>query len=1706
MALTQFPCLFTDEFDLETAKTTETTFDLIHSSKKAIYKAWGSLLMAYADHEEVTFLADGIYIKVTSLAFDIEELPSFPGTSFQGCTAVLFDSPDPVSIIALSLKCDFTSGSCVLRSSGYVPTEFLHHLQVHLCEAVAWFKDNDGSSPLLSSLSDLPCSVSNASPQQLPGPVLLHELVKQAGEQVALEYREADGSGLSLSFNQLNERSLQVSRAIYAMLGSRASHQQPIIAILLPQSAELYIGQLGILKSGCAFCCINIDTPEERLNFILEDIGAEVMLTRSALLKTTSKVKIQCLLVDQMQLHDETTVSDAMVFDAKAKDIAYVMYTSGSTGLPKGVPVSHGAVTQSLLAHNEHIPNFSRFLQFAAPTFDVSIFEIYFPLFRGKTLVSCDRTTMLNDLVGIMNELAVDAAELTPTVASSLLQRREVVPKLKLLLTIGEMLNKRVIQAFGGSEQKESMLWAMYGPTEAAVHCTLQPAMKTTSRTGNIGYPLSSVSAFVVALADNNDLSGELQVLPIGFVGELAIGGLQLAEGYLHRPEQTTSVFIESKLWGRVYRTGDKARMLPDGYIECLGRISSGQVKLRGQRVELGEIEQTALRVTACRNSVAVVTQVGLVMFCEVDRGVLSEHIMDECLKWLPSHMVPAEVLLSNQFPYLSSGKVDKARLQADYERSLDISHTELVDLKDETSKVIYALLQEMLGHSFPANMNLTSAGVDSLVAIKLASRLRQSNINVTALDVLKSENLWDVREVIRQNSETSRHVPSKEQEPGVRCGPDDLSVAARKHPFIDSQWTNVEGIYKCTSSQVGMLVETSIDPYAYCNWIKIEAPSDVSESQIRAWLLKLIERYQPLRSSLIQTDLKDHRFVQVIWKRIPESVIETVVEIQKNDFYIDDTSIIAHPVKFQLIVNPGNRIIIMIRLHHAIYDGWSIDLLMRDFEILLTGKILPVSEPFHNVQEYHETLDTGDALAYWQDHLLGCTPTLLPSHESETSQNIETVALFEAPCTPHNLHISASKLRIGVQCFFQAALFHLIGQITDNRDIMIATVTSGRTIPIDGIEHIFGPCMRALPMRINLSHSRYISDLLRNIHRLNRSLAEYASVSVQDIKGLCSVDPGVPLSDILFIWQESSESRSNGQNSFKIVNSSNNVENKFVIEIEPHGERFVARATAKGWNPPIALADTLSRLGEIISLMVANSHAELSLLPVLFDRKSIHRSSPPELKSSVKEFPEGEHDWNSNEVLIRNLMSDITDFPERNIKKHASIFRFGVDSIQAIVLARRLRENGFSTASVSMVLKHSTIYSLAQALNNQINEQKNTRSEPLTFLSDQELEHIKSSLIEEGLQLEDILPCTPLQVAMLSSTYTNHSDLDSYSNVMVFRVLSDPLSLRQSLEAVIPRHEIFRTIFIQTENAHFPFVQGHLKQYQDLWDNTVEQSEPFNQDEAALMIRATRCISQLREQIRPLVSLRSFSHGESCYLELICHHAVYDASAIQILIQEVESRCQNDKLERPVSSKPFLRLMQSTQNNDAERFWMDSLQDFKPTLLKYATPYRSSVSTSALSISLRSLEAACRNLSVTLANVLQAGLAKLLSQLFDSKDVCFGNVISGRTHSIDSLERLVFPTFNTLPLRTKLSKLPDNRSLLIYLRDFMTNSDHHNLIPLRTILQRHEASADGLFSALILIQQGAYQVNRDIWELVMDLGNIDVSFYDQAPYGDNSN
>lgn len=314
-------------------------------------------------------------------------------------------------------------------------------------------------------------SICNPNPQRLDGPQLLHQLVTAPSDEVAIEHL-SDDKEASFSYRELHDGSDVLCDVIGSLLAtSDKAEEDIVIPVLIPQSPQLYISLLAILKAGGAFCPLNIDAPPERIKFILKDVSAQVVLSTQEL---SYKIPSDCnAKVIQVDAENFPSRQEGKLFYKSEPDperLAYVMYTSGSTGTPKGVGLTHSAATQALLAHDKHIPEFSRFLQFAAPTFDVSVFEIFFPLFRGSTLVSVNREELLNDLPGIIRRMKVDACELTPTVAGSLLKKRAAVPELKLLLTIGEMLKTPVVQEFGGDNSRESMLWAMYGPTEATIH------------------------------------------------------------------------------------------------------------------------------------------------------------------------------------------------------------------------------------------------------------------------------------------------------------------------------------------------------------------------------------------------------------------------------------------------------------------------------------------------------------------------------------------------------------------------------------------------------------------------------------------------------------------------------------------------------------------------------------------------------------------------------------------------------------------------------------------------------------------------------------------------------------------------------------------------------------------------------------------------------------------------------------------------------------------------------------------------------------------------------------------------------------------------------------------------------------------------------------------------------------------------------------
>ncbi|THX29770.1 peptide synthetase [Aureobasidium pullulans] len=1022
-------------------------------------------------------------------------------------------------------------------------------------------------------------SILNPMPTRLDGPKLLHELISGPGKSgTALEYLDADGETTKLSYADLHRKANTLARRL-AQIRREASLGTPgIVPIYIPQCPSLYISQLAILKSGAAFCPLNLDVPEERLKFILKDTAAAILLTTTAMRASLPDLAdVTIVAVD-----DEPSSSDSNLDTSEPSEdqpactnsspLAYIMYTSGSTGLPKA---------------------------FASPTFDVSVFEIFFPWFRGSTLVSVERGRLLGDLPGTITALNIDAAELTPSVAASLVRTRDNVPTLRTLLTIGEMLNPQVIQQFGGSADKPGILYGMYGPTEAAIHCTLQPDFAADLPAGTIGIPLETVSCFIVKPAESNDRAGEIEILPIGEIGELAVGGHQLADGYLNREEQTQAAFITHPKFGKLYRTGDKARLLRNGRLECHGRISSGQVKLRGQRVELGEIEHAASKANGCHAVVASVISGLLILFCIADASTVSpSEIKSACQKWLPAYMIPSDIVLLPDFPYLPSGKVDKKKLENDYASENSNSETEVSGMSAE-AKEIAQTIQSALGVSINSTTDLGAAGLDSLKAIQVASELRKHGYaEVGALELLSVTNLAALVELLQIKGIDERaHVDQAERWQSVVS---ELRSRIEKDLGSEPMISNIQEILPCTPLQDAMLVETARQPQAYCNELLFSVNGNFPIEHMRKAVFALADKHTSLRSGFWASGISDSAYAQIVWKSVDASQFASV-DSWMSEWSISNQEMLLRPLRFQYKKSETNAQL-LINIHHALYDQWSVEIILEDLESLLRDVQIPERPSFEAVNKFyghqrHE--DQTQHIDFWQEYLSSGTSGRLPnlspkkiprqplmsvSHTIDIDMEMLRQTAKEYACSPH--------------VFFQAAYCMLLSWYMGTDDVVFGTVFSGRTLPIAEVENIVGPLLSTLPLRVNISESRKFRDMLRRFQGDNREIMQHSAVSLADINKACGVAPGEALFDSIFVWQETARSDVQHKPLLQLDEARDFLEFNLTLELEPSQQGVSAKATYQpSILPPRQVEVFLQQLDELVNLAAARPDMLISEL-----------------------------------------------------------------------------------------------------------------------------------------------------------------------------------------------------------------------------------------------------------------------------------------------------------------------------------------------------------------------------------------------------------------------------------------------------------------------------------------------------------------------------
>ncbi|MGA9769788.1 MAG: amino acid adenylation domain-containing protein, partial [Blastocatellia bacterium] len=586
--------------------------------------------------------------------------------------------------------------------------------------------------PLLTESEQRLLSSWNETKAGYPSDACIHHLfeeqVRRSPDATALVFEE-----VQLTYGELNARANQLAHYL------RASGIGPdrLVGIFVERSIEMLVGVLGVLKAGGAYVPLDPAYPKERLAFMLEDAQATVLLTEKRLsegLPETGARRV-CLDSDWGEISNYDDRNPAV--SVTAENLLYCIYTSGSTGRPKGIGLSHRALTNLIEWHLSSLRKADRMLQFASLSFDASFHEVFATWCAGGTLYLMTEDLRMDpvSLGRFISEKSIDKIILPVVVLQQLAEEYKdkdgTLVSLRELITTGEQLQitNSIVELF--RRLNECELHNHYGPSETHVvtSCVMERAPDSWATYPSIGQPIANTQIYIT--------DQDLNWLPVGFVGELYIGGDSLARGYINRADLTAERFIPDPFsdepGARMYKTGDLSRFLHAGEIEFLGR-KDHQVKIRGFRVELGEIESVLAQNPDVRE-VVVLAREGttgdkrLVAYvvCTRDRELTVSDLRAALAEQLPDYMVPSAFVIMDELPLTPSKKVDRSALPAPDSERPELAQAFMTP-RTAIEKVLAEIWADVLGlEKVGIQDNFFELGGHSILSIQLMNRVRET-------------------------------------------------------------------------------------------------------------------------------------------------------------------------------------------------------------------------------------------------------------------------------------------------------------------------------------------------------------------------------------------------------------------------------------------------------------------------------------------------------------------------------------------------------------------------------------------------------------------------------------------------------------------------------------------------------------------------------------------------------------------------------------------------------------------------------------------------------------------------------------------------------------------------------------------------------------------------------------------------------------------
>ena len=542
-----------------------------------------------------------------------------------------------------------------------------------------------------------------------------------------------------------------------------------LVGLCVPRSFEAVVVLLGVVKAGAGYVPLDPSYPADRLEFMVSDSGVSVVVASRDSLAVVPEGVSQVLIVEEFWSGLGSAAGGFVDSGAGLDDVAYVMYTSGSTGRPKGVAVTHRGISRlaQWQYENYELSAPQRVLHHTSINFDISVWELTSALLSGSVLVVADPDTRMigEELTRALVELGIEIVTLTPTALATLPEQS--LPQLRCIGVGGEACSLELARTWA----PRRVFYNGYGPTEATIVVSIAKYGPDVRRI-HIGKAIAGAKLLV--------LDGGLRVVPVGVAGELFVGGPGLARGYLGRPDLTAERFVADPFAGdgsRLYRTGDRVRVLADGNLEWLGRLDD-QVKIRGFRVELGEIESVLGRHPAVRQAVVVVNDQGrskrLVGFVVLREAVSGEVLRAFAGESLPAYMVPSVVMDVESLPLGPTGKVDRRALAA---FPVADSGVEFVSPRSVVEERLAVLWRDVLGLDRPVGVfdGFFALGGDSILSLQLVFRAKQEGLFFSVKDLFRYQTIAELAPEV-----SCAEAPEVVADQGIVVGGVELSPVQR--------------------------------------------------------------------------------------------------------------------------------------------------------------------------------------------------------------------------------------------------------------------------------------------------------------------------------------------------------------------------------------------------------------------------------------------------------------------------------------------------------------------------------------------------------------------------------------------------------------------------------------------------------------------------------------------------------------------------------------------------------------------------------------------------------------------------------------------------------------------------------------------------------------------------------------------------------------